>query len=124
MKKVCSFTFLDTILTSNLQQKLIYSGGLEYKIHVTSFSRISYYSNVRLISKIELEQNFHSIILDIHASANERPPHLFHFKLRSTNNLLFKQNEHLNKRFNSRLDYLLWGSIWFGKIRLRMQFNA
>ena len=54
-------------------------------INVTSFSSISYYSNVRLISKIELEQNFHSIILDIHASANERPSHLFCFKLRTMN---------------------------------------
>ena len=48
-------------------------------INVTSFSSISYYSNVRLISKIELEQNFQSIILDVHASANERPPQLFSF---------------------------------------------
>ena len=31
------------------------------RINVTSFSSISYYSNVRLISKIELEQNFQSI---------------------------------------------------------------
>ena len=54
-------------------------------IHVTSFSSISYYRNVRLISKIELEQNFQSIILDVHASANECLPHLFRFKLRSTN---------------------------------------
>ena len=37
---------------------------------VTSFSSISYYSNVRLISKIELGQKFQSIILDVHASAN------------------------------------------------------
>ena len=29
-------------------------------IHVTSFSSISFYSNVRLISKLELEQNFQS----------------------------------------------------------------
>ena len=43
-------------------------------IYVTSFSSISYYSNVRLVSKIELEQNFQSTILDVHASANERPP--------------------------------------------------
>ena len=55
------------------------------QINVTSFSSISYYSNVRLISKLELEQNFQSIILDVHASANERPPHLFRFKLCSTN---------------------------------------
>ena len=55
------------------------------KIYVTSFSSTSYYSNVRLISKIELEQNLQSTILDIHASANERPPHLFYFKLRGTN---------------------------------------
>ena len=41
----------------------------------------SYYRNVRLISKIELEQNFHSIILDIHASANKHPPHLFSFQV-------------------------------------------
>ena len=54
-------------------------------INVTNFSSISYYSKVRLISKIELEQNFHSTILDIHASANKRHPHLFHFKLCSTN---------------------------------------
>ena len=46
-------------------------------IYVTSFYSISYYSNVRLISKIELEQNFQSIILDIHASANEHPLILF-----------------------------------------------
>ena len=46
-------------------------------INVTSFSSISYYSNVRLISKIELEQNFQSIILDVHASANKRSSHLF-----------------------------------------------
>ena len=45
-------------------------------MNVTSFSSISYYSNARF-SKIELEQNFHSIILNIHASANERPPHPF-----------------------------------------------
>ena len=54
-------------------------------INVTSFSSISYYSNVRLISKIELEQNLQSIKLDVHASANKHPPHLFCFKLRSTN---------------------------------------
>ena len=60
------------------------------KINVTNFSSISYYSNVRLISKIELEQNVHSIIIDIHASANKRPPHLFHFKLRSTNKYKIK----------------------------------
>ena len=54
-------------------------------MHVTNFSSISYHSNVRLISKIELEQNLYSIILDIHASANERPSHIFSFKLRSTN---------------------------------------
>ena len=53
--------------------------------YVTSFSSFSYYSNLRLISKIELEKNVHSIIFDIHASANERPLHLFRFKLRSTN---------------------------------------
>ena len=29
---------------------------------------------MRLISKIELEQNFQSTISDVHASANERPP--------------------------------------------------
>ena len=33
-----------------------------HAVHVTSFSSISYYSYVRLISKIELEQNFQSII--------------------------------------------------------------
>ena len=43
-------------------------------IYVTSFSSILHYSNVRLISKIELEQSFQSITLDVHASANERPP--------------------------------------------------
>ena len=32
-------------------------------MNVTSFSSISYYSNARLISKIELEQNFQSIII-------------------------------------------------------------
>ena len=31
-------------------------------VYVTSFSSISYYSNVRLISNIELEQNFQSIL--------------------------------------------------------------
>ena len=55
------------------------------RINVTSFSSISFSSNVRLIWKIELEQNFQSTILDIHASANKRPQHLFRFKLRSTN---------------------------------------
>ena len=49
-------------------------------IHVTSFPSISYYSIVRLISKIELEQNFQSTILDVHASAKERPPHLSLFQ--------------------------------------------
>ena len=39
--------------------------------NVTSISSISYYSNVRLISKIELEHNFQSIKLYIHASANK-----------------------------------------------------
>ena len=29
-----------------------------------------------------------------------------------------------NSWFNSLLDYLHWRPIWFGKIRLRMQFNA
>ena len=43
-------------------------------IYVTSSFSISYYSVLRLISKIELEQNVHSITLDIHASANERSP--------------------------------------------------
>ena len=45
-------------------------------IYVTRFSSISYYSNVRLISKIEFEQNFQSTILDVHVSANERPLHI------------------------------------------------
>ena len=35
-------------------------------INVSSFSSISYYSNVRLISKIELEQNFQPIIFNSH----------------------------------------------------------
>ena len=51
---------------------------LSMQLHVTSFSSISYYSNVRLISKIELEQNFQSITLHVHASANERPPLLLY----------------------------------------------
>ena len=59
--------------------------NLDPDIYVTSFSGISYYSNVRWISKIELEQNFQSIKLDVHASANKCPPHLFCFKLCSTN---------------------------------------
>ena len=50
--------------------------------HVTSFSSISYYSTMRLISKLELEQSSHSIILDIHASANERPQHTLLFVLK------------------------------------------
>ena len=29
--------------------------------------------------------------------------------------LLFNKNEHLNKRFNSCLEYLLWEYPWFGK---------
>ena len=44
-------------------------------IYVTSFSSIPYCSNVRLISKMYLEQNSHT--LDIHTSTNKRPPHLF-----------------------------------------------
>ena len=35
-----------------------------YNIYVTSFSSIPYYSNVRLISKMYLEQNSHYITLD------------------------------------------------------------
>ena len=35
----------------------------QLNINVTTFSSISYYSNVRLISKIELEQNFQSITI-------------------------------------------------------------
>ena len=57
------------------------------------------FHNLRLISKIELEQNFQSITLDVHASANKHPPHL---------SLLLNRNEHLNKKFKSCLDYFLW----------------
>ena len=49
-------------------------------IYVTSFSSIPYDSNVRLISKMYLEQNNSSITLDIHASTYEHPPHLFSFQ--------------------------------------------
>ena len=97
-------------------------------IDVTSFSSISYYSNVRLVSKIELEQNFQSTILDVHASANERPPHLslfqatqhkkYQFKIKGvkvlqvvkkpTSILLLNPNEHLKKKLNSCLNYFLW----------------
>ena len=55
-------------------------------INVTSFSSIPYYSNVRLISKMYLAQNFHSITLDIHAST-----------------------------FNPCFVYFLWEQAWFGK---------
>ena len=55
-------------------------------ILVTSFSSIPYYSNVRLISKMYLAQNFHSITLDIHAST-----------------------------FNPCFVYFLWEQAWFGK---------
>ena len=34
-----------------------------------------------------MEQNFHSITLNIHASANKRPPYLFRFKQHSTNKI-------------------------------------
>ena len=50
------------------------------EIYVTSFFSITKYSNVRLISKMYLEQNSRSITLDIHASTVEHPPHLFRFK--------------------------------------------
>ena len=52
--------FQVTIIKLYRKQLSSFSG-----INVTSFSSISYYSNVRLISKIELEQNFLSIILYI-----------------------------------------------------------
>ena len=56
-------------------------------IHVTSSSSIPYYSNLRLISKMYLEQNSLSITLDIHASMKEHPPHLFRFKPHSANKI-------------------------------------
>ena len=56
------------------------SKNLVQSLFVTSFYSIPYYSNMRLISKMYLEQNSRSITLDIHASMNERPPHLFRFK--------------------------------------------
>ena len=59
-----------------------------YCIYVTSFSSNPYYSNVRLISKLYLEQNSRSITLDIQASTVERPPYLFRFKQHSANKLL------------------------------------
>ena len=58
-------------------------------MHVISFSIISYYSNMRLISKMYLEQNCRYITLDIHASTVERPPHLFLLKPHSANKLIF-----------------------------------
>ena len=60
---------------------------VERLIWVTSFSSIPYYSNVRLISKMYLEQNSCSITLDFHASTNEHPPHLFLFKPHSANKI-------------------------------------
>ena len=54
-------------------------------INVTNFFSIPYYRSVRLISKMYLEQNSCSITLDIHASTNKRPPHLFRFKPHSAN---------------------------------------
>ena len=60
---------------------------LYYHINVTSFSSIPYFSNMRSISKMYLEQNSHSITLDIHASTVEGPPHPFHFKPHSANKL-------------------------------------
>ena len=67
-------------LTSKIWKWICSSG-----INVTSFSSIPYYSNERLISKIELVQDLQSIALglDVHASTNKRLFYLPSFKLRS-----------------------------------------
>ena len=56
--------------TDNCLRPLGFGAKQYIPMYVTSFSSISYYSNVRLISKIELERIFQSIILDIHAILN------------------------------------------------------
>ena len=46
-------------------------------IYVTSFSSISYYSHSKIDLKNAIKnRHFRSIILDIHASVVEHPPHL------------------------------------------------
>ena len=54
-------------------------------VYVTNFSSISYYSNVRLISKIELERDLQSIALEVHASTHKLPFYLPPFQLCSSN---------------------------------------
>ena len=49
-------------------------------IHITSFSSISYYSNLRLILKMWQEHRHPFYILDIHVSTTKRPRSLFRFK--------------------------------------------
>ena len=48
---------------------------------------------MRLISKMYLEQNSRSITLDIHASTNERPPHLCQHSGSNYLNLIHEQME-------------------------------
>ena len=49
-----------------------------FLVHVTSFSSIPYYSNSGIDLKYVIwNRHFRSIILDIHVSGVEHPPHLY-----------------------------------------------
>ena len=61
------------LLCHTKKRKYCVTDHLRTGVHVTSFSSLPYYSNMRLISKMYSEQNSHSITLDIHASTVERP---------------------------------------------------
>ena len=74
--------FLDAILDFTIKkpdrmaklwpiQNPVFRSPLYLFIYVTSFSSISYYSNVRLISKVEFEQDLQSIAWDVHASTKK-----------------------------------------------------
>ena len=59
-----------------------------YIVYVTSFFSIPYYSNVRLVSKIELEQDLQSIAWDVHASTNKCPLKIFYKTAPNTMNYI------------------------------------
>ena len=97
---------------AELQAKIEFNYAKIQHINVTSFSSIPNYSNVRLISKMYLEQKSRSITLDIHGSTHKRPQRVFCFKLHSVNKisrhiLLKSIQQQLNKNLNSCLNYLL-----------------
>ena len=91
---------------------------LKEKINVTSFSSISYYSNVWDWSHV-----YFTVVIQIPSFITPIRNLFFHGNLKYPLPLsfiskylsLFKRNEHLNKDFYSRLNYFLWGTCWIGE---------